>query len=140
VMELADSAQIIVSASVYERLRAREKYMAKFREFWTEVKHGEPLSCFQYVDEKIECLNRDIPKVFQKKNEVTTIPKLTEHVASYMALCNKHKAELIEIMPESGGIAYVAQIVLWFMAKDYIEAKASRGFTKPHVKTLGTEK
>jgi class 3 adenylate cyclase len=138
VMELADASQIMVSASVHERLRAREKYMSRFREFWAEVKHGEPLHCFQYVDEKIVGLSHDVPKTFQEEVKPVVIVKLNSKIAVYLALCVKHKTELIEIMNRLKiADRYFVKVMLWFMAEDYVEARTAPEFKKPHLKTKG---
>jgi hypothetical protein len=139
VMELADAFQIMVSASVHERLRSREKYMSKFREYWAEVKHGEPLHCFQYIDKEIVGLNHDVPKAFQEDEvKPVVIAPLDSKIAAYIALCVKHSVDLTEIMNRLVVLdRYFVKVMLWFMAEDYVVAKAAPKFKKPVLKAKG---
>jgi hypothetical protein len=113
--------------------------VSKFREYWAEVKHGEPVHCFQYIDKEIVGLNHDVPKAFQDEEvKPVVIAKLDSKIATYIALCVKHKAELIEIMNRlKVADRHFVKIMLWFMAEDYVEARAVPELKKPLVKTKG---
>src|SRR5205814_2001779 len=49
VMDTADAGQLLVSATVYELLRHREKYQRWFRPYTATVKHGVKLPVYQLV-------------------------------------------------------------------------------------------
>ena len=61
IMDKADAGQILVGVSVYQELVQRENYMHDWRCFEAEVKHGDKVQVYQYVNKKALGLNADIP-------------------------------------------------------------------------------
>ncbi|HEX8128479.1 MAG TPA: hypothetical protein VF527_05205, partial [Pyrinomonadaceae bacterium] len=68
IMGLADGNQIMVSQTIHSLLKNHAAYPpASFREFQTTVKHDEPVTVYQYVDEQHvpNGLNIDVPKTLR---------------------------------------------------------------------------
>lgn len=86
---LADSNQILVGNSVYDKLINRERYMNSFRRFSATVKHGVMLDVYQYQDKSKEFINNNVPAIFEIKT--VTTPSLTVFEAYYLAICMINK-------------------------------------------------
>lgn len=94
VMDSADGNQTLVSHAVHEILRHRERYIGAFRSYTAKTKHGEWVPVHQLLVDGAPGLSLDEPQAFvtQKKAQ----PKLTEHVAHYLAHALKNHPTLIE--------------------------------------------
>lgn len=118
VMDSADGNQILVSHAIHETLRHREKYMGAFRSYQAKTKHDEQVPVHQLIMQDAPGLNLDEPQAFivQKRRE----PKLTEHVAYYLAhaLANRHV-----LIKKKDKIYHdeAVIILLYFLAKDSVE-------------------
>jgi len=114
IMSYANGNQILVSRSVYDTLSTREKYMNKFRPYFTQMKHNIPLNLFQYIDETAIGLNSEVPLAFTSKD-----PTLSKVAAYYLAHCIKNK-EFILKKRGSGQDNYALRLLLWYLAKDSV--------------------
>lgn len=115
VMDSADGNQILVSHAIHETLRHREKYMEAFRSYQASTKHDERVPVHQLIIQDASGLSLDEPRAFvtQKKKQ----PKLTEHIAYYLAHAMSNHHILVEnkdnMYDENAVIA-----LLNFLAKD----------------------
>lgn len=124
IMNCADGGQILVGQTVFENLRAREKYMSKFRPFAAVAKHGFKFTVYQYIDNNAKGLNINIPEVFRPIKESQKL--LTELVAYYMAFGIKYN-DFFFNQRQDPHIRYVGPIILYFLACDAITvARKSR--------------
>lgn len=69
IMGLADDRQILVSQSVYGDLHNREKYSELFKFFVATVKHGVPLTVYQFTGKAEGLDNERIPEHIQKYSD-----------------------------------------------------------------------
>jgi hypothetical protein len=115
IMDTADGGQVLVGQSVFEALNPREKYMNKFRPYEATVKHGKRLRVYQYVEESIPALNRDVPSAFRRKEQPEA--KLTKFAAYYFA----HAIKLREFFLSNNRDPYAKIMLLWFLAYDSVE-------------------
>ena len=83
VMDKADARQILVGQTVNEVLQQREKYLGKFKQFYTKDKHGSSFPVYQFVGEAIG-LDIEVPSAFRVDSEEDDL-KLTDFVAYYLA-------------------------------------------------------
>lgn len=124
---LCDQSQILIGASVFEKLSLREKYMGSFVSFTAKVKHGIPLDVHQYKNDKLKYLNNEIPSKFRtiKKQEIIISP----FQAHYMAHCIVNE-ELIERELINPQAKYSLLVLIYQLAEDsLIKSLATR--TKP---------
>ena len=99
IMGLADGNQILLSQSVYETLKYREKYMNSFKVFQAKVKHGININVYQLISSEYPNLNCKIPHEFlSKKNRVI---HLTKFVAYYFAHCIKNRNFFVKLLKNS---------------------------------------
>ena len=56
-MNLADSGQIVVGPSVFEKLGQTNKYNGKFKEYFVTLKHNKKIQAYQFVDASLPFLN-----------------------------------------------------------------------------------
>jgi hypothetical protein len=117
IMGLADGSQVLVSQTVFNELRHREKYMRSFRELpSTTVKHGTNIKTYQFIGEDCEGLNKDRPTAFEVTQQQ---PKtLTKEAAYYFAHSIIHRTFLLERDP--GSDDYAGEVFLWLLAKDSV--------------------
>ncbi len=115
VMDSADGNQVLVSHAVHETLRHRERYIGTFRSYTAKTKHDEQVPVHQLLIQNATGLNLDEPQAFitQKKKQ----PKLTEHVAYYLAHAIANHGILIE-NKDSIYNDYAVVTLLYFLAKD----------------------
>jgi class 3 adenylate cyclase len=114
IMSFADGNQILVSRSVYDTLDCRQKYMGKFRPYIAQAKHGVRLDLFQYIDETITELNKNVPSAFVAKE-----PILSKVAAYYFAHCLKNKKFILK-KRGSGQNNYALRLLLWYLARDSV--------------------
>lgn len=133
IMSLADGGQILVSQTVFETLRGREKYMSAFREYASEVKHDDVLQMHQYIAEKLSGLNIEVPKTFRA--EVKSEPKkLTKLVAYYIGHSLQNQDFFLS-KKESFTYEYEGAILLYFRALDSVKKEETGKFDTYRPKT-----
>jgi class 3 adenylate cyclase len=136
VMNVADGGQILVGRAVHETLAQREKYMNNFRPYTIQIKHGQYLSAYQYVNDKVFGLNSEIPEAFVSKS--TADPPLTRIAAYYIAHAFQNRDYLVTLDRTSTKLE--ANIVLlYLLAEDSIGYADETEYDKydPHVKGYG---
>lgn len=135
---LCDSNQIIVGNSVYDKLVQREKYMNSFKNFTTEVKHGLSLNVHQYINNKVDYLNNEIPSKFKPLQFEVKVFKLTKIQAFYIANCLKYE-ELISKNIKAGQADYSLQVLLFQLSEDEIaKARVTKKDPNPRKKVKRT--
>lgn len=129
IMNLSDPNQIFVGISTYESLRPREKYSKAFRAYEAPTKHGIPIKVFQYIGGNVSALNRDTPSAFTPEQPAKE-PMLTKLAAYYFAHAIKNK-QFIMTKTGSGQKNYALMLLLYYLAKDSVEASQTSPFTAP---------
>jgi hypothetical protein len=132
VMNISDGNQILMTESVYDTLRYREKYLSSFKNFQKTVKHGINIPVYQFISTDTIGLNSNIPQAFQTPQKVE--PKLNMQIAFYFALAILNRTFLIQ---KNGGFFEVSTsiILLWFLSLD---AEANANATEidaPYIRT-----
>ncbi len=115
IMGLADGNQILVSQSIYETFKYREKYMNKFRPFQATVKHNLKINVYQFISDEYRGLNCQTPKEFILQNK--KIERLNLFAAYYFAHSIKNKNIILKLNQISQD-SNIAIVVLYFLAKD----------------------
>lgn len=134
VMDKADGGQVLVSQTVYDHLRHREKYMESFDEFVATTKHGERVNVYQLLDYTAHGFNSETPSAFHKDG---TNKELTKLVAYYLAHAIVNRNVFLEHrtqMDQYGGV-----ILLYFKATDSREMHEKEEIREPILKTYGAE-
>lgn len=120
VMSMADGNQILVSASVYDTLRFREKYMRTFREIPVTVKHGEQLRVYQLIAQELPGLNTEVPSTVRSQFEMPALPRLLGwYLANAAVQKSFFKSLSLTSNDETTGICW-----LYFMAKDSLNQES----------------
>ena len=132
IMNLADGNQILVSSAVFEVLRYRETYEGAFRQYDATVKHGVPISVYQFVRPH-DGLNLAIPGEFQVK--IRVLAPLAGPLAFYFGLSHQFKDFLIQHNEQYASRAGI--LWLWYRAQDAYELATAKRFDQPHFKTHG---
>jgi len=114
IMGLADGNQILISQSVYETFKYREKYMKSFRHYLAHVKHGIKLNVYQLITE-FKGLNIDTPIEFLS-NDIEDAP-LNLFSAYYFAHAIKNKDFFLSLNRLTQDY-HVAVVLLYFLAID----------------------
>ncbi len=129
IMDTADANQILVGLSVFESLNQREKYMSKFRPYKTEVKHGQAIQVYQYVQGNLAWLNTKTPSRFVQ--QIQAEPKLTKFAAYYFA----HDIKLRDIfISQRERVSESAMVqLLWFLARDSVEKSEATEIKPPYL-------
>jgi class 3 adenylate cyclase/predicted aspartyl protease len=70
IMDKADGGQILVGHSVFETLKARDKYISSFSPYTAIVKWGLALRVYQFVGRGFPFLNVDVPGAFETQADV----------------------------------------------------------------------
>jgi class 3 adenylate cyclase len=131
IMGKADGNQILLGQAVYERLRAREKYMRSFREFQATVKHGDRIRVYQYIDTNAKGLNNEMPSAFAppptpKQGQ----PMLTKLAAYYLAHCITNRDFLLSVK-DSPAMPQTAVVLLFALAEDSVESSEANVYSSP---------
>jgi class 3 adenylate cyclase len=134
IMNNADGNQILVGQTVYEQLRAREKYMRSFREFEAVVKHSDRIMVYQYVDKTAKGLNNEMPDAFLPRK--VEEPKLTKLAAHYLAHAIKNRDFFLR-MKDDIHIDYVGVILMYLMSLDSVAASEANEYTTVYPDTWG---
>ncbi len=130
IMGNADGNQVLVGQAVYERLRAREKYMQCFRPFHAVVKHGDSINLYQLIDAAAEGLNNDPPTAFAPKPITQEDVKLTKLAAYYFAFAIRHKDWLYSIRSQPTA-DQTAVVLLYFTAYDALQQSETSPYDSP---------
>ncbi len=115
IMGLADGNQILVSQSIYETFKYREKYMNKFRPYQATVKHNLKINVYQFVSDEFRGLNCDTPREFVLQDQ--KVARLNLFSAYYFAHSIKNKDILLRLNQISQD-HNIAIVLLYFLAKD----------------------
>ncbi len=115
IMGLADGNQILVSQSIFETFKYREKYMNKFRPFQATVKHDVKINVYQFISDEYPGLNCDIPREFVLQEQKAA--RLTAFAAYYFAHSIRNKEILLRLNHISQD-HHIAIVLLYFLAKD----------------------
>lgn len=141
VMSFADGSQVLVSASVHETLRHREKYMEGFRQLRGVAKHGVTMSVFQFVDDH-PGLSTEIPAILAPKKPKPE-HKLTAPEAYYLAHAIANEGAIAQISDGEkihGQTSYSLVVALYFLASDSVQQAqlTQYGELRPHIVGEGT--
>ncbi|MDO8585436.1 MAG: adenylate/guanylate cyclase domain-containing protein [Armatimonadota bacterium] len=138
IMGLADGGQLLLGRSVYDVLSQTEKYMHKFREYQTSVKHGAALQVYQYVDEDFPfALNTKEPSTIVQKPKIE--PKLDKLSAYFFAHAIRNREFLLHA-PDRNGDFHTAPVLLWLLATDSVERSEARETSLLYPKTYGAKR
>ena len=114
IMGLADGNQILISQSVYETFKYREKYMKSFKHFLALVKHGVKLNVYQLITD-YKGLSVETPIEFVA-NDIKDAP-LNIFSAYYFAHAIKNKDFFLRLNRLTQDY-HVAVALLYFLAID----------------------
>jgi len=118
-MDNADAGQVLVSQSVYETLRHREKYLDRFRPVIARGKHGIKFQAFQFHSpNKLGLNNKVLPGA---SDEAKGTPKFTHIAAYYVGHALLHQ-KFLESRKADPGRDYTAIVLLTLLAEDSVEA------------------
>lgn len=70
VMSIADGNQIILGRAAFDSLSVRDDYTDAFRELQAEVKHGQIVTAYQFVQAELPFLNTDVPITVQRTDPI----------------------------------------------------------------------
>lgn len=132
VMDWADGGQILVSQTVYERLRHRERYMNTFRGYSATAKHNLTIPVFQFITDD-PAVNQDVPSTFAPK--VVPEERLPLAVAYYIAHALINRPTLLKHKGPLDGMP--ATLTLWFRAKDSVAEREAKEIDTVRYQTFG---
>jgi len=87
ILSLCDPNQILVSASVFDKLVQREEYMNSFTSYIGKIKHDISLEVYQFIDNELNFLNNEVPSQFQEEIEIKEDKELSRLMAYYFSHC-----------------------------------------------------
>ncbi len=137
IMNQSSVSQILISGTVHERLKQREKYKGLFKDYIATIKHGHRITVYQYIKSGLPGLNVDTPEAFLYKPPSY---KLTKKIAYYFAHALKNKAFLVQKTGKSADDYYVSVPMLWFLAEDSESASSAKDFDQPILRQPGQGK
>src|SRR6266516_1103337 len=79
-MSIADGNQIVLGRTAFETLGIRDEYTDAFREIRAEVKHGQILTAYQFVQDGLPFLDTKVPQVVQRTDPIEL--SMTETLAN----------------------------------------------------------
>jgi hypothetical protein len=123
VMTLADGGMILASANVYESLRHREKYLFSFMRFNGQVKHGNRINVYQFIEQGHSGVTVTTPNAFVSAKQIRPKDsKLTKIQAHIIAHAIKHEA-FFKIQNYKSMAQYGANALLHFWAEATIDTE-----------------
>jgi uncharacterized protein YecT (DUF1311 family) len=69
-MSIADGNQIILGRAAYDSLIVHDNYVDTFRELRAEIKHGQILTAYQFVQGGLPFLNTDVPLAVRRTDPI----------------------------------------------------------------------
>lgn len=69
-LALADGNQILAGRAAFETLHVRDQYVGAFRQHKAEVKHGEVITAYQFIQNNSGCLNISIPLSVRRSDPI----------------------------------------------------------------------
>lgn len=135
VMDKADGGQILVSQTVYETLKQREKYMNLLEGYRAKTKHGESVNVYQLLMYGNDGVNVEPPSAFQSGEPERKLPILVAH---YLA----HSASYRDVLLKKKGAyhEYAGVVLLYLRSLDSMEQAASSEVDEPHFAAYGEGK
>jgi len=124
IMDLADGRQVLVSQTVYDRLRGRERYMQAFRGYRAVVKHRNAFMVFQYLSDDVDT---NVPEQFRPPEPQAK--RLPLEVAFYIVESRLNRESLMKHRDIVEG--FTAVLVLWFRALDSADAYKAKATELP---------
>lgn len=115
IMSLADGNMIMIGSSVYEQLKRREKFIDKFKGWKSNIKHGEVLTVYQYIDDSIPVLNTLTPIAFNSSRNEKKQVHLTDHLAMYLVIIYKGGGLFGPLIKKATDSEYLV-IVLYYLS------------------------
>jgi len=134
VMDKADGSQILVSQTVYDHLRDREKYMESFQEFTTTTKHGKKVNVYHLLAYTAHGYNLETPSAFRGEEKSSKLPRLVAYYLAHAMVNRDTMLERKEWTDEYGGV-----ILLYFKADDSVRMHVATEFREPVIMTHGAE-
>jgi class 3 adenylate cyclase len=123
-MDLADGGQVLVSQTVYDRLRNRELYLNAFRSYRAVSKHQTSFFAFQYLGEGV---NVSVPDAFQQRR--TALAKMPMEVAFYLCESRLNRAQLMQHKDITENPAIT--VLLWFRASEAADRHRAKEIDVP---------
>jgi hypothetical protein len=117
-MSIADDNMIIVGRSVYEQINKRDKYFGKFNNWRTNIKHGEILEAYQYIEKTVDYLNCEIPYLFRPEKKEEQKVNITNIFAIYLVLIKKGVEIIGNLIKDVDDNEYV--FVMLYYLSDYV--------------------
>jgi len=134
VMDQGDGGQILLSESVFETLRYREKYTDAFKGFDAKTKHGLGFKVHQYV-KPAEGMNVAPPRLFTPTEARPR--QMTRLVAYYLASAIKNEEAIKRAARTTGTYEYTCVVLLYMLAHDCEERAATFEYEQAHQRTWG---
>jgi class 3 adenylate cyclase len=125
VMCLGDGGNILVSDTVFDSLRHRERYMRCFRSFSAPIKHGLQLTVHQFIESDHAGLRSDPPESVRPRKKPMT--RLLAYVLAY-ALKN---AAFFRAQEPRGQMRAAGNVLLYMLARDAVELSESSPVRPP---------
>lgn len=135
VMDKADGGQILVSQTVYETLKQREKYMNLLQGYRATTKHGESVDVYQLLMDGNEGVNVETPSAFQSKETERKLPTLVAH---YLAHAAVHRD--IFLKKKATVNQYAAIVLLYLQSLDSMQRAVSSEVDEPFFHAYGEGK
>jgi class 3 adenylate cyclase len=135
IMDKADGNQILVSQTVHETLRHRDKYMNSFQPFTAKGKHDQIFNVYQYINPENMGLNNEKPSIFTPPTPPQLVPpRLPRQVAYYLAHAIANRDFFISKINDTV-IVYAGIILLYFLSCDSTEISQATPYKPPRVIT-----
>jgi hypothetical protein len=134
VMSLAGDSQILVSQTVFAMLSQRERYMKSFRRYDASIKHGFPITVYQFLASDRIGLSTEVPPQFVKPMDA--VRRLNRFEAYYLAHAQAHRPFLLHNRGH-GQNGYALIIVLWYLALDSVTAEERKEHESSTVRIYG---
>ena len=139
-MSVGDGSMIMLGATPFEQLNRRDKYYGKFNQWKANIKHGETLPVFQFIDRAVGTLNSGVPIVFETQPDEVREINLSPRLAFYLVLVHRGLPIFGPLLSDDQDHNYVA-IMLYYLA-DYINdyfknsKKLAKGFTGNYLNAI----
>ena len=117
IMGMADSNQIFIGQSVYDKLVQREMYNDKFHKETQVIKHNIPYTAYQYINHELPFINSITKNDILKTGIIEE--KIPKEIAVYRFFTKYFEEDIIRLSGQ-GSNTYSLTILLYYLTDDYM--------------------